>query len=266
MPVAPRPTRVFYPYYWQILKLFRNGWQMIPAFRVGAPLGKAVMWDGTRLIHPPDRAGLVETIIEVWMQGSYTREEWPVPFYTPADGDVVLDVGANVGLFSVYLARRNPRLRVIALEPFRENFDCLQANLRSARATSVEAHRIAIGGRDGVGTMVARGERSLDHTLDLDHAAGADTVPVLPLAGVLDLAKSDRISLLKVDVEGSEHDAFAHADQATLRRCERIAIEYHDNIRPGTLALLKERLEPTHNLTICADDGFGMVYGHRRAS
>ncbi len=267
MPVSPRSTRTFYPYYLRLLKGFRNGLQMSLAFRTGSPCAKAVLWDGTRLVHPPDRAGLVETIIEVWMMRGYTRDDWAVPFYTPADGDVVLDVGANVGLFSIWLARRNPGLRVVALEPFRENFQCLQANLRSARACGVEAHRAAIGGRDGVGSMVARGDRSLDHMLAPDPAAGAeDDIPVLRLSSVLDLAKSERIALLKMDVEGSEHDAFASADEATLSRCDRIAVEYHDGIRPGTLAMLQEKLKATHALTICEDDGFGMVYAVRLAS
>lgn len=101
--------------------------------------------------------------------------------------------------------------------------------------------------------MIAVGDRSLDHTLDSGPTASeGPTVPITSLAGLFDgpLTGVDRVNLLKVDIEGSEHDAFEHAEPGTLRRFDRIAIEYHDNIRPGTLALLKSRLAATHDFTI----------------
>lgn len=266
--VSPRPFRVYYPYYLQLLKTFRNGWRMIPAFRVGAPFAKAVFWDGTTLVHPPGRAGLIETIIEVWMMSGYTKEDWETPFYTPGDGDVILDVGANVGLFSVWLARRNPRCRIVALEPFEENFRYLQANIRSTRSEAVEAHQLALGASYAKGKMIAVGDRSLDHLLSLDAAGHGDqAVSVVPLGGLLQLAKADRVAFLKVDVEGAEYDAFAQATPEILDRFDRIAIEYHDNIRPGTLELLKERMAPTHNLIHCSPgEDFGILLGNRRAA
>ncbi|MBX6311665.1 MAG: FkbM family methyltransferase [Isosphaeraceae bacterium] len=266
--MSPRPFRDWYPYYWKLLKTFRNAPRLISAFRVGAPAAQAVFWDGSRLVHPPHRAGLVETIIEVWWMGSYTRDEWPTPFYVPRDGDVVLDIGANVGLFGLWLARRNPRCRVVAIEPFEENFDCLRANIRHQRASSVSAHRLALGRQAGMGRMVARGDRSLDHLLATDQEeAEGQAVPIIPLSGLCDLAGVDRVSLLKIDVEGAEYDAFAAADEDTLRRFDRIALEYHDNIRPGTLELLKAKLAATHDLTICpCEPDLGTLLAVRKAS
>ena len=65
--------------------------------------------------------------------------------------------------------------------------------------------------------MIASGDRSLDHTLDFRGVTSdGPTVPMTSLVGLFDLTQTDRISLLKVDIEGSEHDVFEHADPVTL--------------------------------------------------
>ena len=47
-----------------------------------------------------------------------------------------------------------------------------------------------------------------------------------------------------------------------LRRVRRYAIEYHDNIRPGTSELLRQRLGETHELVVRpSPGGYGMMYG-----
>ena len=66
-----------------------------------------------------------------------------------------------------------------------------------------------------------------------------DGIPVIPLSGLFDLVRAQEIDFLKVDIEGSEHDVFAAASPDVLGRFKRIAMEYHDQIAPGTLALLR---------------------------
>jgi hypothetical protein len=73
---------------------------------------------------------------------------------------------------------------------------------------------------------------------------------VIPLTGLFDIAQTDRIALLKVDIEGAEREAFEHIEAQTLRRIDRLAIEYHDHLQPGTLDLLRRRLAATHRLTM----------------
>jgi FkbM family methyltransferase len=220
-----------------------------------------VTWGGTRIVHPAGRVGLVGTLLEVWRDRCYTGT-----FYSPADGDVVVDAGAHVGLFSILAARTNPRCRVVALEPFAENHECLAANLGAAGATNVTPLRMALG-KAGIGRMEAVGVRSIDHLLapGADPTSG-DPVPIVPLDRLFDVAGSERIAMLKCDVEGSEHDAFGDASPDSIRRIDRIALEYHDNLRPGTLALLRERLGPTHDLDVRPEPGqlHGLLYAIRR--
>ena len=166
--------------YWFLLSNFRNGRSLVRSLRSRQPCDVAALRNGACLLHPSGRGGFIETILELWHEEVYTSDG----FYQPADRDVIVDVGANVGLFTIWLAKRNPHCRVLALEPFPENFVLLQANLNEARVRSATPYRIALGAIAGQGYMIADGARSLDHRLSAKPDSGqCRPVPTLPLQG-----------------------------------------------------------------------------------
>ncbi len=239
---------------------FRNGRTLVQHMRNDEPCDEVVFWDGTQISHPPGRAGLLEVVVELWLEHTYTEG-----FYRPADGDVIVDAGANVGLFTIQMARQNRHCRVLALEPFPENFKYLEANVARVCPKNVTCCNLALGAGFGKGHMQAVGSRSLDHVLRLDSSA-TDGMPVIPLSGLFDLAGVPEIDFLKVDIEGSEHDVFAGASPDVLGHFKRIAMEYHDQIVPGTLDMLRRILTPTHEITVrpARMEGCGILMARRR--
>ncbi len=243
-----------------VMLRFRNGHTMVQRMRASEPCDEVVLWDGTRISHPPGRGGLWEAVSELWLDHVYTDG-----FYFPADGDVIIDAGANVGIFAIQMARQNTLCRVIALEPFAENFRYLQANVAGACPKNVTCYEVALGAEFSKGQMQATGSRSLDHVLRVDSSA-TDGTPVIPLSGLFELAKVEEIDFLKVDIEGSENSVFAAATPDVLRRFKLIAMEYHDLIVPGTLELLRRALTPTHEITVRPSqlEGCGILLALRR--
>ena len=235
---------------------------MIQSFRSGPPCAKAVRWNGSQLVHPADRDGLVGTILELWKDRCYTRQD----FYQPRDGDFIVDAGAHVGLFSISMALENPRCRILALEPFHENFACLKRNLQELGITNVNPLQCAVGGEQRTAFMKPVGDRSIDHLLQTMPDSESSPVDVISLPGILNRLDTHRVAMLKMDVEGAEYDAFAVSDEAVLSRFERIAMEYHDNLRPGTLDLICSKLEPTHDVRIepTFDRGYGILLAKLR--
>ena len=248
---------------WLILRT-RNWPELIRAYVRQAPCDTIVLRDGTRLIHPANTLGFVDTFLEVWFDRCYTDPA----FYSPRDGDVVLDLGGNVGLFTILLARPNPSCRVVVVEPFEENFECLRRNVEAANLGNVEVRKAALAGERGTAYMQRVGQRSLDHRLaEVPDVSGADEVNTITLDDLVGSLQCESIALVKIDIEGSEHDAFQTVANETIRRVERFAIEYHDNLKPGTLALLRARLADTHEIRIrpSVKGTFGMLYGVRKA-
>jgi FkbM family methyltransferase len=75
-------------------------------------------------------------------------------------GDVVIDIGAHVGLVSLSLAKTFPFITVYALEPERERFECLQRNIELNGVTNVIALNKAIAGTRGAATLYCAADGS----------------------------------------------------------------------------------------------------------
>jgi FkbM family methyltransferase len=254
---------------WFFRKHFRNAAELERSFSAKTACDQALCRDGSVIRHPAGRTGLAPMILEVWRDQVYTGS-----FYQPKPGDTILDAGANIGLLSLWLARQCPACHILAFEPFAENYQLLCQNLASAAAEpAVRAFPLALTGQSGTGTMIDGGNRSQDHRLQALTGANAPAsanapvgVKTCTLQEVIELAGVSEIALFKCDIEGSEQDLFRHVQPNVLRRIRRLAVEYHDNLCPGTLDILQERLRATHDVTVHpAPAGYGMLYAVRRA-
>jgi FkbM family methyltransferase len=154
-------------------------------------------------------------------------------------GDVVVDIGAHVGVVSAFLGKAHPELRVYALEPVPAIFRRLRRNLRVNGADRVKAFPLAVSG-DG---------RRLRLAVALDRNSGGSsayttggkkiTVPSTTLEAFCDSENIDRIRLLKIDCEGAEHEILRGP---ILDRIDYISGEIHTNPRCGDGRALAEGL------------------------
>jgi FkbM family methyltransferase len=245
--------------YFFLFRTFRNWLALVQNLRHGGYMSQGpavdrlVLRNGFTIVHPPNRSGLVPVMLEMWHGNAYRIGD----FYTPKPGDVVIDVGAHIGLFTLRILQTEPRCRVICVEPSPENFACLQHNVSLlGRNVDVQLHNAGIGGQFGkIKMLEIPTNRSFDARTTLADETDTAAVDVMPLSHLFHLAGTDRIALLKMDAEGGENGAFSTADQALMPRIERLVMEYHDNYIPGTLSLLQQRLAPTHDVTVFPDEG-----------
>jgi FkbM family methyltransferase len=237
-------------------------------------------------------------LLEIFYRRVYTGD-----FYRPKPGDLVIDAGANIGVFSIHIHRLCPQTEVVAYEPFPDNYAYLKKNLQAANATNVTAHCKALGVRTGSSLIQKVGGRSQDHRVidavstplhsaenhsaenhsaenhsaenhsaenhSAENHGAEDTtrVDMVPFSHMFEGAKGRSISLLKCDIEGSELDLFRSATPEQLQQIDRIAIEFHDHLVPGTSDELIKILKPTHDVQKQTENalGYGMLYGTRRS-
>jgi FkbM family methyltransferase len=142
-------------------------------------------------------------------------------------GDVVVDVGANIGSFALYAATERRAMRVIALEPHPANFAVLEANVTENGARNVECSRSAVAGTAGTALLEVTPHNSGGHHLTATSGARTVEVPCTTLDDIVDEQRIETIDYLKLDCEGSEYDILASARDDTIRRIRRISMEYH---------------------------------------
>jgi FkbM family methyltransferase len=144
-------------------------------------------------------------------------------------GWTVVDVGANIGMFTIWEARRGAR--VIAYEPHPRAFTNLLTNLdANGVGQLVTCHQLAIASSAGTAWLAADAGATAAQ-LTADRSRQGFEVETVTLDESLAAYGLDHIDLLKVDVEGAELNVIAGAG-ATLDKTKAAIIEVHDGIRP----------------------------------
>lgn len=125
-------------------------------------------------------------------------------------GDVVLDVGANIGYYTLLFARLvGPEGRVIAFEPDPLNFLLLKRNVRANGYRNVELVNKAVADTTGTMRLYLSRDNKGDHRL-YDSRDGREAVDIAVTTLDDALAGYDgRLDFIKMDIQGSEARALA---------------------------------------------------------
>lgn len=177
---------------------------------------------------------------DVYLDHSYDEVEG----FSSQQGWVIVDVGANAGLFSVYSALRGAN--VYAFEP---NPACYRRLAKTITANGlqgkIKAFNYAIAHQSGMGTMAIPGGYTpggyIVPTHDDTASGHAVTFPITSLDQILPTLGISHIDLLKIDTEGAEVEVLAGAKQA-LEQVERVVLEYHSkNLLEQTERILHDK-------------------------
>jgi len=177
----------------------------------------------------------------------------PLSVINPNENEVIIDVGANVGYYTLRLAPKvGKNGKIIAIEPDPESCELLGINCKLNSLSNVEIHNIAIA--DKTGDVVLYQSRTHSGTNSIFTNSFSDlesnrlTVKSTTLDNLLG-EKYNAIDWIKIDVEGAEL-AVLRGSPKTLKITKNILIEVHEHI----LKLNNER--PECVLEILKNNGF----------
>lgn len=142
-----------------------------------------------------------------WYCGLHEFEDMALVLHALRPDDLFVDIGANVGSYTILAASAGAR--VVAIEPIPETFTALQRNISvNALDDRVEGLNIGLGRNDGVLRFT-----SLRDTVNHVLAEGEPTEDVIavPIRSLDDVLKGETPTLIKIDVEGFETEVLAGA-------------------------------------------------------
>ena len=203
-----------------------------------------------------DSAGLL--FFEIFANGCY-RAGLPGAL----TGDIV-DIGANIGAFTLDVARRYPAACIHAYEPDSHTCETLRRNVEeNGLAARVRIWNEAVAGTAGT-LRLWQGEGSVLTSAYLDASSRGifRDVPAVALQTVVGRA-SGRVGLLKMDCEGAEAEILEGAGLA-LDAVDYLVAEYHTALVPDVLPRLSRVLEPAFDVTISDGRPCGPLLRARR--
>jgi len=167
----------------------------------------------------------------------------------------IIDLGANIGLASLYLAHAYPSARIVAVEPNPENFELLKTNLKELiqlnRCVPMQA---AVWSTQQTLTVDPHWRPDAYNAYRVlaqpSHRKMLDQVQGLTMKEILATSDFQQVDLLKVDIEGAEVELFRN-DLAWLDRVGAIAIEFHGRSRDESRF---DQILTEYGFKVCEED------------
>lgn len=177
---------------------------------------------GRVFLHHREDIGLV-----VLMSGGFERAETEFAVEQARPGTVAIDVGANVGMFTVPLALAvGPSGRVLTIEPSPDNVERLESNLELNGLGNVVVEPIAVGDKAGSLVLQLASDPGFHSTAEIAESRAVDD-SLMVRAETLDQvwlrAHAPAVSFIKIDTEGSE-DAVLRGAEEILRTCQPVLL------------------------------------------
>lgn len=185
-------------------------------------------------------------------------------------GDTVLDIGANVGLFSIWASLNVPSARIFAFEAASDNYMALAYNVQSNHLKGISTYHYAVSDGNSTHTTLYRGFHGGIHSIRSEYRnwdpskkipRKTEKVRTITLVRIFQRFKIKKVDFMKLDCEGAEYEILFSAPERILSRIRRIVGEYHDLSAERNGGILKEFLTRNGFQTAFKAAGHGNTWG-----
>lgn len=176
---------------------------------------------------------------------------------------VIIDIGANVGVFSIYAAIESKNAMVYGFEPVVENYELLKQNINSNDLDSrIKTFNLGVASKTEERKIYI--SSSPLHSI-VDNNANQCSERIIYCTSLEDIIKNNylsKIDLLKINCEGAEYEILYSTDKECFDKIFDIRLEYHNmDTKNKNINRLKDFLESMGYQTIklfenSKDDGF----------
>jgi len=203
-------------------------------FKKSWPYGNMIEIQGSKMIVDASEANPVLRRTFEWYTKNLVHEKATTDLFkkTIKEGDVVVDLGANIGYFTILAAKlAGPKGRVFSFEPEPKNFNYLKKNIEINDYNQASAYQKAVSNQNGTTKLFVCSYDIGHHTINQNKGIEAYSrgrkieeksieIETVVLDSFLE-GKTDKVDVVKMDVEGAEMLALTGMDK-TLRNNKNI--------------------------------------------
>lgn len=198
----------------------------------------------------------IQAFANIWLAEEYKQKGFEIK-----KDDIIIDIGAHIGLFALYVSQFCSKGKIFCFEPVSENFQLLLENIQINGLRNVNAFNLA----------VLENERDVKIYLNEDKSAhnfyetnlNFEDVKSISLKKIMDLNDISICNLLKLDCEGSEYAILEALPDQYFNNIKKICLEYHiiDN-NFTDLTKLKTRLgNLNYSIEVCpTSEKLGLLF------
>jgi len=166
-------------------------------------------------------------------------------------GDIVLDCGANVGVYTREALKNGAKL-VVSIEPAPENIECLRRNFASEIAAGrVILYPKGVWDKDEMLVMRVDPDNSAADSFIIRRTGAIETkqLPLTTIDKLVAELKLERVDYIKMDIEGAEQRALQGARETLAKYHPRMALAaYHVPSDPEKMPQLVRQAWPNYRM------------------
>ena len=177
------------------------------------------------------------------------------------ENDVVLDLGANLGIISILLSKKFPFLKIYSYEASPINYQNFLKNIRDNNCTNIVPYNFAVWSKSNLTLKIPTsptnsGGSSVYYKPEYFSQYPVSEIQTISLEDIFIHNNIDSCKLMKIDVEGAEYEIFKTFPQKKLNLIKNIGIEFH-KCEASNLIDLKQILKDNNIKIVCEFNAAG---------
>ena len=164
----------------------------------------------------------------LWLLTTAERQIYHHPACHVSPGDIVLDCGAHIGVFTKQFLSLGAQC-IVAIEPSPENLECLKRNLaKEIQAGQVIVYPKGVWDKEDILSFKTRPTSSAgDRIIRVEEETAVQQIAVTTIDRLVDELDLERVDFIKMNIEGSEHEAITGANETISKFHPRLAVAAH---------------------------------------
>jgi FkbM family methyltransferase len=177
----------------------------------------------------------IETFERVFLDNAYNLRRlarWNeiLELYARLERPLIVDLGAHIGLMTLYFAKNWPKAHIIAVEPDERNFLLLKTNTEGmSNITPIEG---AVASENGAVQITNPHDEAWALRTERVNSIGSNSIKAYSMSTLMGLAPEAQPFIVKINIEGFESELFSRNTE-WIKSFPIIILGLHDFMLPG---------------------------------